>query len=247
MEESNPALADIRLAVVCPMANERETAVRFVNSVLEHCKGFKQVTFFAILDHACKDGTFDILKDLEKQQPRLNVIWAPEDKCGVDAYIRGYGEAIEGGYDWILEIDGGFSHQPCDIPQFFDKMLQGYDCVFGSRFCSGGSMLESPLKRRILSRGGTILTNILLGAKLKDMTSGFEMFSRSALEMVMARGIESRGHFFQTEIRLYCHKLKIVEVPITYRAPSDSINKGMLKDAFDNLLRLVRLRISGNL
>ncbi|MHC4722567.1 MAG: glycosyltransferase family 2 protein, partial [Planctomycetota bacterium] len=167
-------LCDISLGIVCPMANERATAVEFVNAVLARCEEFREVIFFAILDNVCKDGTTELLREFQKEQAQLNVVWAPEDRCVVDAYIRGYREALGAGCDWILEIDAGFSHQPADIPRFFDKMLEGYDCVFGSRFCKGGSMTESPFGRRIVSHGGTICANILLGTKLTDMTSGFE-------------------------------------------------------------------------
>ena len=80
------------------------------------------------------------------------------------------------------------------------KIEEGYDCVFGSRFIKGGSMPDSTLRRKLISRGGSILANFLLGTKLKDMTSGFELFSSSALQMVVDKGIISKGHFFQTEI-----------------------------------------------
>ncbi|MHC5060993.1 MAG: glycosyltransferase [Planctomycetota bacterium] len=244
---SDSRFGDISLGIVCPMANESTTAVKFVNAVLARCEGFREVVFFAVLDNVCKDGTAKLMKDLAKEQLQLNVVWAPENTCIADAYVRGYREALGAGCDWVLEIDAGFSHQPEDMPRFLDKMLEGYDCVFGSRFCKGGSMTESPVGRRIVSRGGTICANVLLGTKLTDMTSGFEMFSRSALEMVLARGIKSRAHFFQTEIKVYCRKLKIAEVPIRYRAPSVSVNKDVLKDAMGNLFRLFMLRLSGKL
>lgn len=238
---------DIKLGIVCPMANERDSALELVADVLAQCnaRGFKSVTFFAILDRVCTDGTLDLLRNYQKEQ--LRVVWAPENRGVVDAYVRGYREALSAGCDWILEIDAGFSHQPEDIPQFFDKMSAGYDCVFGSRFCQEGKATETPLKRRAISRGGTVLTNLLLGTKLKDMTSGFEMFSRPVLQQVVDRGISSRGHFFQTEIKTYCRKFRIVEVPIHYRAASDSVNNKVLKDAFKNLWRLFRLRLTNQL
>jgi dolichol-phosphate mannosyltransferase len=123
-------------------------------------------------------------------------------------------------------------------------MSEGFDCVFGTRFDRGGRLTESPLKRQVISRGGTLLTNLLLGTKLTDMTSGFELFSRAALEHVLDRGINSRGHFFQTEIKAHCHSLRVAEVPIHYRAASPSVNNNVLKDAFLNLWRLFRLRFS---
>ncbi|MBN2590387.1 MAG: glycosyltransferase [Sedimentisphaerales bacterium] len=247
MGDTHSNMKDIYLGIVCPMANEKKTAVEFINSVLGQCQGFKQVTFFVIFDLACKDGTADMLRELAKQESRLKVVWSPENKCVVDAYIRGYKESCNSGCDWILEIDGGFSHNPADMPELFNKMSQNYDCVFGSRFCKGGTMMDAPLKRRIISRGGTMLVNLLLGTKLKDMTSGFELFTKSTLEAVLKNGIISRGHFFQTEIKVFCHRFHIAEVPIHYRSPSKSVNTGVLKDAFGNLFRLFKLRLSGNI
>jgi len=134
----------LKLGIVCPMANEEETAVGFVNEVLDQCarRAFKTVTFFAVLDNVSKDNTLELLRQLAKEQPTLRVVWAPENSSVVDAYVRGYQEALAAGCDWILEIDAGYSHQPSDIPQFFERMLEGYACVFGSRFCEGGRMLR---------------------------------------------------------------------------------------------------------
>lgn len=237
----------ISLGIVCPMANERDTAEDFVRAVLSACPGFKSVTFFAVLDNVCKDGTVDLLRTLAQTESRLNVVWAPENRCVVDAYVRGYHEALDSGCDWILEIDAGFSHHPDDLPAFFEKMEQGYDCVFGSRFMPGGSMGDSPLKRRIISKGGTLAANLLLGTRLKDMTSGFELFARRALVRVLEIGIQSRGHFFQTEIKTHCRKMNYAEVPIRYTAPSAGVNSSVLRDAARHLFRLFFLRIQGRL
>jgi dolichol-phosphate mannosyltransferase len=246
-ETDNLKKADAALGIVCPMANEQENAVEFVEGVLAKCEGFKSVKFFVVLDNVSKDKTKELLDELQSRQSLLEVVWAPENRCVVDAYVRGYNEAVNSGCDWILEMDAGFSHLPDDIPNFFEKMEQGYDCVFGSRFCKGGSISQSPLKRRIISQGGTVVANLLLGTKLSDMTSGFEMFSRKTMQMLLERGINSRGHFFQTEIKTYCRKLRITEVPINYKMPSPGINNSVLIDAFKNLLHLVCLRLKGGL
>ncbi|HEX7956363.1 MAG TPA: glycosyltransferase [Pyrinomonadaceae bacterium] len=240
------AASRVRLGVVCPMANERDTAERFVREVIAACEPFRfrSVTFYAVLDGVSRDGTLDLLRELEPSLPQLRVVWAPENRCVVDAYLRGYREALDSGCDWVLEIDAGYSHQPSDIPAFFEKMAEGHDCVFGTRFGAGGRITESPLKRRLISRGGTALTNLLLGTKLSDMTSGFELFSRAALQQVLRKGVHSRGHFFQTEIKAHCRNLRVAEVPIHYRAASDSVNREVLKDALRNLWRLFRARVA---
>ncbi len=247
--ENQTPFANTYLGIVCPMSNESGTAVAFVNEVLDVCEssGFKSVTLFAVLDHATKDNTLQLLQEAAHSLKGLRVVWAPENRGVVDAYVRGYREALTAGCDWILEIDAGYSHQPSDIPKFFEKMKEGYVCIFGSRFCDGGRVEDSSTKRRVISRGGSILANALLGTKMKDMTSGFEMFSQPVLREILDNGIQSRGPFFQTEIKAHCRNLAFVEVPIHYRAASHHINHAALKDAFSNLWRLFRLRVSGEL
>jgi dolichol-phosphate mannosyltransferase len=231
------------------MANEEATAEDFIDQVLERCDqtGFRSIKFFVIIDRASRDRTLDLLQAHITKQPQLKVIWAPENRSVVDAYVRGYREAVAAGCDWILEIDGGFSHQPSDIPRFFATMSEGYECVFGSRFMTSGRFDDAPRQRYWISRGGAVMSNLVLGTKLTDMTSGFELFSRAALESVLKRGINSRGPFFQTEIKTYCRDLRVAEVPIHYRSPSHNMNRQSITDAFSNLWRLFRLRLSGRL
>ena len=240
------ALRDISLGIVCPMANEEKSAASLVAQVLEATEGLGQVRFYAVLDRASRDHTREVLEKLTAHEARLEVVWAPESRSIVDAYVRGYKAAIASGHDYILEMDAGFSHLPEDLCGFFKAMDGGYDCIFGSRFVPGGSMTDSPWHRRLVSRGGTALANLLLGTRLHDMTSGFELFSRSALMQILERGIHSRAHFFQTEIKYHARTMQIVEVPIRYSATSPGIGFGSLSDALRHLLRLVWLRWTGS-
>ncbi len=234
------------------MANEADNARAFVEQTLETCAGFGLVRFFAVLDGASRDATREILEQLAEQEPRLTVVWTPGNSHVAGAYIRGYREALAfgashpSGTAWILEIDAGFSHRPEEIPRFFPLMLAGYDCVFGSRFVKDGRM-SGNLKRRVVSWGGSKLTNLVLGTRLKDMTSGFEMFTREALAMALERGVFSKAHFFQTEVKVHCRDLRIAEVPITYRCSSSNLGTGPVTESLRQLFRLLRLRISGRL
>jgi len=229
------------------MANEGEDGLRFVREVLRYCEPIGQTTLFVVLDRVTKDNTRELLEAYAVGEPRLRVVWAPENRCVVDAYLRGYREALASNAEWILEIDAGFSHRPEDIPRFFPFMVEDYDAIFGSRFMHGGRIQNSSFKRRYVSWGGTLLTNLLLGTRLKDMTSGFEMFTHKTLFHVLEKGIHSRAHFFQTEIKVYCRDLKIVEVPIVYEAASPRLSSGPVKEAFEQLGRLFRLRLAGKL
>lgn len=224
------------------MANEADTAVSFVNQVLAACEGFRSVEFFAVLDRVCTDGTIDLLKTTAAEERRLRVVWAPENRCVVDAYVRGYREAVASGADWILEIDAGFSHRPADIPSFFQAIDQGYECAFGTRFAKGGKLVRSSFKRKMISHGGTVITNLLLRTKLSDMTSGFQLFRRDILEKLLKKGIVSRGPFFQTEMKAYCMNTRYAEVPITYSMASHNVGAGTIQESFKQLWRLYSLK-----
>ncbi len=221
------------------MASEAATAEAFTAAVLKECGAAERVSLFVVLDNASKDNTRAILNRVAACDDRLKVVWAPENRSVVDAYLRGYREALAAGCDWILEIDGGFSHRPEDIPALLNKMGEGYDCIFATRFALGGRIEDSSFKRKYISWGGTLLTKLLLRARLSDMTSGFELFKRDVLAAALPH-IHSRGPFFQTEIKVFCHQFRFAEVPIVYRAASHNVSNASLKDAFRGLWRLYR-------
>jgi len=228
--------SQLALGVVCPMANEAETAAVFVDAVLAECAryAFRVVAFYAVVDRASRDDTRAVLEGHAALRPELRVVWAPETRGVADAYVRGYREALAAGTDLVLEIDAGFSHAPADIPRFLDAFAAGADCVFGTRFGAGGRNLAAR-RRRVVSRGGTMLANFLLGTTLTDMTSGFELFSSGALEHVLERGIRSKGPFFQTEIKAHCGGLRVAEVPITYTAGSHRLGWHAVAESLRNL------------
>ena len=226
------------------MADEDATAIAFVRQVLDVTAAlpYASVRMFVIIDQATSNATRAVLQAEAERETRLTVIWAPENRCVVDAYLRGYAAALAAECDWILEIDAGFSHAPSEIHKLVEASV-GADCVFGSRFCAGGRMEEAPIGRRLISYFGGRLANLMLGTRLTDMTSGFQLFNRRALLTVLEFGIRSRGPFFQTEIKLICHRFNVCEVPITYRSPSYHVGMKALADAAGNLLRLTRLRL----
>lgn len=227
------------------MANEADSAEKFVEAVLAAASPFGEVRHFVILDNASQDGTLDLIRSLAESDSRVVLIWAPENRSVVDAYMRGYRRALDEGFDWILEIDAGFSHQPAELEHFIVHLDDEIQCVFGTRYQTRGLVTDTPMKRRFVSRGGTFLTNLLLGTRLSDMTSGYQLFRADALQVILDKGVRSRAHFFQTEMKFYARRMKMIEVPITYRAPSPSLKAWVLRDAAANLARLVWMRITG--
>jgi dolichol-phosphate mannosyltransferase len=226
-----------KLGIAVPLANEEATIQELLRRVLDHLQREDRV--YCVLDKMSKDQTRSLISSLAATDPRVVLVWAPENRCVMDAYFRGYWAAFEDGCEWILEMDGGFSHLPEQIPLFIAGMEQGYDYVGGSRFMPGGSH-DSPWTRVLISKGGTVLANWLLKTRMRDMTSGFECFNRKAMGSVLERGVSSKANFFQTEIRYMMHQFKWLEVPITYRNTNYRVGRSSLREAFRILWALRR-------
>lgn len=236
------------LAIVTPLANESKTLGKFYKEIIYNIAQFEdklQIKIFFIVDNASKDNTRGIVESLQQQDRRVQLVWAPQNKSVVDAYLIGFKTAIMDNADYILEMDGGFTHLPSEIPLFINKLLEGYDCVFGSRFLESAKMNTS-LKRLFFSKGGTLISNILLGTNFTDTTSGFEAFRTAILKHIISKKLVSTGHFFQTEIRFRARNFNYIEVPINYTNPCNRIPVKYILNAFGGLLVCVSERVRGN-
>jgi len=226
-----------KLGVATPLANEEGSINLLLDGVLAHLQ--PQDRFFCVLDNVCKDGTKAIVTERAARDPRVVLVWSPQNRCVVDAYFAGYRAAMNDGCEWILEMDGGMNHRPDQIPRFIEKMSQGYDFVGGSRYLPSASH-KSPLNRVLVSKGGSVLAKLVLGAKMTDMTSGFECFNRKTLGRVLEKGVQSRANFFQTEIRWMMHEYRWAEVPINYENTNFRIGRSSIREAFRLLWQMRR-------
>jgi len=218
-------------AVVVPMANEEPDFQPFVTALRLVLERLESGRVYFIVDNASKDATLKLCQAESAKDPRFVTIWAPENRNLVHAYLRGLKEAHARGHRLIIEMDAGMSHDPNAIPMFLRVLNEGNECAFGSRYINGGSNVDSPLKRRFFSLTGTILARVLLGAKLRDMTSGYQGFHSHIVEKLLQVPFRSTAHFYQTEVRYLLRKRRIMEVPIHYRAPSPRVSRGAIANA----------------
>lgn len=221
--------------IVMPVANEEETMGEVIESVL--ALPYDNLFLYPVIDSYSKDCTEEIIRSYEKTG-KVKCVFYEKSTGVISCYLEGFRVALEDGAERIIEMDGGGSHKPAEIPQFIQKLDEGYDCVWGSRFVKGGDIDNHPLYRRILSSGGTLLANLVLGTRLKDMTSGFEGFQRQVLEGLDLDKFLSTGHMYQTEMRYYCRNLKTIEVPIHYTGGSSSLKWKSVKEALCILFQL---------
>jgi dolichol-phosphate mannosyltransferase len=233
-------------AAVIPMANEEEDFAPFVKLLKDVMNVLGTGKIYFVIDTVSKDKTLDLAKALEIEDPRFSVVWAPQNRSVVDAYINGFKVAYENGHELIIEMDAGLSHDPRAIPMFLRVLNEGNECAFGSRFINGGSMGDSPFKRRMLSKTGTTLANLMLGTKLRDMTSGFQGFHRDVMGELLKYPLLSKAHFYQTELRYLLRNRRIFEVPIHYKAPSPRVSQSAIKNANQTLWHYFKERLKGN-
>ncbi len=219
-------------AVVVPLANEEREFQSFIDQMTLVLDKLESGRVYLVVDTVSVDHTYELCQSISKCDPRYVTVWSPNNKNVVDAYRSGFSAALKNNHKYIIEMDAGLSHDPRAIPMFLRVLNEGNDCAFGSRYINGGSMSDSPINRRFLSKAGTILANTLLGTTMKDMTSGYQGFSSEILHKLLRAKLLSKAHFYQTEVRYLLRRQRYMEVPIHYSAPSPRVSKGAVLNSF---------------
>jgi dolichol-phosphate mannosyltransferase len=232
-------------AIVVPMANEEPEFAEFIALMRLVIDALGHGAVYMVVDTVSKDRTLELCRNLSAEDPRFVTLWAPDNRNVVDAYLYGFRAAYDAGHELIIEMDAGLSHDPRALPMFLRVLNEGNECAFGSRFINGGSLSDSPVNRRWLSKGGTVLANLLLGTRLYDMTSGYEGFHRDVIAAILTHRFRSTGHFYQTELRYLLRNRRSAEVPIHYKAPSPSVSQKSLRNAWRTLGALFWERLTG--
>jgi dolichol-phosphate mannosyltransferase len=166
------------------------------------------------------------------------------------AYIHGFKWALANGYDYIIEMDADFSHNPNDLDRLSAACDAGADVAVGSRYVKGGTTENWPLDRKIYSQGGSAYTRIITGMPVKDPTAGFVCYKRKVLETINLDHIKFIGYAFQIEMKFASWRLgfKIKEVPILFidrKIGVSKMSKGIIKEAIKGVLNMQWLYITG--
>lgn len=220
-----------RFAICIPMANEEDSFAEFIGSLTQVIDDYPGASVYLVVDKASTDSTPELCRALQEKDTRYHYVWAPENKNVVDAYLRGFREAMKEAPEFIIEMDGGGSHDPRALHAFIRAMREGHECAFGSRYINGGSMVGSPFKRRFLSKFGSMVARWVLGCPMRDCTSGYEAFSAEVMSKILAYPLRSKAHFYQTELRYLLRHRNWIEVPIHYTSPSPRVSAKALANA----------------
>ena len=199
--------------VVVPTYNEKENLPRLLDAI----HAADPTLHILVVDDNSPDGTGDLAQDRARDDQRIFVLRRP-GKLGLGtAYLDGFRFGLERDYQYFQQMDCDFSHDPADLPRFAEAIREA-DLVLGSRYVRGGGTQNWPLRRKLLSRGGSLYARTILGLGVRDLTGGFKRFRRHVLEQIDLDQIRSEGYAFQIEMTWRCAQkgFKIKEIPIMF-------------------------------
>jgi dolichol-phosphate mannosyltransferase len=226
-----------KVVVLIPTYNERENLVPIVTRL----RGAVPEADVLVLDDNSPDGTGAIADQLAADDGQVRVLHRTNKEGLGMAYLAGFAWALERGYDVMVEMDADGSHQPEQLRSLLGA-LAGADVVLGSRWVSGGSVVNWPFRRKFLSVGGNVYVRVLLGMPISDATGGFRAYRASALRTLDLHKVASQGYCFQVDLawRAIRAGLSVVEVPITFveRTVGDS---KMSQDIVNESLRSITM------
>lgn len=202
-----------RVVMVVPTYNEADNIAWIVGRL----RAAQPALDVLVVDDGSPDGTGDIADGLSAADPQVHVLHRTTKGGLGAAYLAGFAWALDRGYDVIGEMDADGSHQPEQLQRLLTGLLDA-DLVIGSRWIPGGSVVNWPWEREVLSRGGNLYVRLLLGIKVRDATAGYRLFRRTTLEKLQLESVRSTGYVFQTDLvtRTLRAGLAVREVPIEF-------------------------------
>ncbi|WP_202976524.1 polyprenol monophosphomannose synthase [Curtobacterium sp. HSID17257] len=217
-DTQDPASAP-RALVVVPTYNEVENIENAVAKILEHAPD----AHVLVVDDASPDGTGDRVEALAADDGRLHLM-RRTGKLGLGtAYVAGFDWGLERGYGLLVQMDADGSHPADRLPALLsavaDAPAADVQLAIGSRWVRGGSVVDWPKRRELLSRTANLYARVMLRLGVHDVTAGYRVYRADVVRRMDLSGVDSKGYCFQVDMTLRVHDLggRIVEVPIEFR------------------------------
>ena len=233
-----------KTVVIVPTYNERENLPQMAERLL----GLPVSVDMLVVDDNSPDGTGKLADELAARHPTIHVLHREKKEGLGRAYCAGFAWALERGYDFIMEMDGDFSHNPDDIPKFLEA-IRDADLVLGSRYCNGIRVINWPLGRLVLSLGAATYVRLITGMPFSDPTGGFKCFRREALALINLTAVRSNGYSFQIEMthKIWRRGLRVAEVPIIFTERFQGSSKMSRRIVYEALFMVWRLLLQNGL
>ncbi|WP_311836300.1 polyprenol monophosphomannose synthase [Cellulomonas fimi] len=235
------------MLVLIPTYNEREN----IGQIVARVRAATPECAVLIIEDNSPDGTGAVADALARDDAAVHVLHRPGKQGLGAAYLAGFDWAFSEGYDVVVEMDADGSHQPEQLPRILAALADA-DVALGSRWVPGGSVVNWPVHRTLLSRGGSLYARLVLGIPVRDVTGGYRAYRSSALRPLVADGVASQGYCFQIDLvqRALVAGLTVTEVPITFveRTRGESkMNRVIVLEAVARVTRWGLARALGRL
>lgn len=233
----------MKTVVVVPSYNERENLAALLPVLMDLSPLFDVL----VVDDSSPDGSQEIVKQwvakTQGQPKRVFLLGRPKKEGLGRAYLASFAWALAQGYEAVVEMDADFSHRPHDLVRVLEA-LPGSDFVVGSRYVQGGATLNWGWIRKLISRGGSIYSRLILGFPLRDWTGGFNAWRASTLRKMNLDSIQSNGYSFQIELkyRALSAGCEGIEVPILFEDRRVGQSKMSLKIVIEAFYRVWLIR-----
>lgn len=232
--------------IIIPTYNERENIGALLDVIFALDINELKVL---VVDDNSPDGTGDFVEQYAQSHAGVRLLKRP-NKAGLGtAYVAGFKYALKRNYDYVMEMDADFSHDPKVIPDFLSAIDEA-DLVLGSRYITGVNVINWPLSRLILSIGASKYTRMITGMPIRDCTGGYKCFRRKVLESIDLDLIHSDGYSFQIELNFKTWKkgFRIKEIPIVFVdrvAGNSKMSKKIVREAVWVVWKLKILSLLG--
>ena len=223
--------------VIVPTYNEAEALPGIIGRLRQEVPDAD----ILIVDDNSPDGTGQIADDLAAGNTAVSVLHRPAKQGLGRAYIAGFERGLDSDYRYLVEIDADGSHDPAELAAMLAAVdTESADLVIGSRWVTGGAVLNWPWIRRVISRIGNRYARAVLRSRVRDLTSGYRVFRAEALRSVSFDQVSSQGYCFQVELawRLEKAGYRIIELPITFVERTMGQSKMHLGIVAEALLRI---------
>lgn len=228
--------------IITPTYNEKENIEKIIRKVFSLPKEFNML----IVEDNSPDGTAEIVKRLMLEFPDRLFILERKGKLGLGtAYLDGMRWGSKHGYDYMIEMDADFSHNPDDLIRLYDACSTGKgDVVVGSRYVDGKiSVVNWPMGRLLMSYFASKYVRLVTGMKVCDATAGYVCWSRKVLDALKFDKVKFIGYAFQIEMKYTATRLgfKVYEVPIVFTDRVLGVSKmsmKIFKEAFFGVFNL---------
>ncbi len=231
--------------VIIPTYNEKENIGAIIETVFKQKKEFHVL----VVDDNSPDGTANIVENLITKYPKNLFVEKRKDKNGLGtAYIHGFKWAINKRYDYIIEMDADFSHNPSDLIRLYNACAkEGADVSIGSRYSQGVNVVNWPMKRVLLSFFASKYVRFITRIPVHDTTAGFVCYKRKVLETIQLDSIKFVGYAFQIEMKFkaWKHQFNLKEVSVIFTERSLGASKMSKGIVYEALFGVIKMRLKG--